>query len=355
MTTEPENPQEAGPDVDAELESQFEALRAKRAGGDAEPTPEAGASDAGQAEPQATAEASEAAPESKKPLTDNGQSSKTQFEELQAELRRYREESEAAKQEALRYRNSLQAFQRKAAELERQQRAYIGKEGKPTPAVQPADGPSADISALLNSPDLKRTLADFPEVKPLVDVIQKMGGSLSQKIAAYEELSQHLARRLDEEVLPGVSTLASEWEESRFRAKVDDLTSAFPDWNKHYAVKLIPSVDPETGEPVQLPVDARMSPQFASWIFQQPPEVQAMRFSDDPAQVKRMWAKFAQDTSTAAPTSAALSQERTQRLASSAAPAVRSAPAPARVNFDEMSPEEQFAFLRKQRLAQRRG
>ena len=347
MTTNTEELQDTGNADTTAIEEQFAALRAAR-NGTAEPATEAGAADpAPQPEPQATAETGEGQAQETQ-LTALPESGKRTSEELEALLRQREEEAAKAKQDAQRAYNSLQAFQRKAAEREREQRGTIGRDDKRTPAAKPADGAHSDISDLLNSPELKRTLADFPEVKPLVDVMQRANAQMAQRLAQSEQIAQQLARRLDEELVPGLSALATEWDGSRFQSKVNDLNTAFPQWVDHYAAKLIPSVD-EDGNRIDVPVDARMSPQFAAWIFQQAPEIQGARFSDDPGEVKRMWAKFAQDTSKAAPTPAALPQERAQRLAASVVPAVRSAPAEARVDFNSLSHEEQFELLRKRR------
>ena len=346
MTIKPENQQVSDAD-ESSLEAEFAARRAARLGGDAEPAAEAEPSEAERAESQVPAEANQEPAKTQGDLKPAEPSGKSSVEEDRAA--RLERELEEARRNYERLAGKVKPLQQKLASLERQS-FNPGGTSKPTPGAKPADSATVDPSELLASPDIKRALADFPEVKPIVDAIARQNATLAAKLAETERVLQSYAQRLEQEVLPSVSSLASDWETSRFQAKVQDLTSAFPDWSKHYSARLIPSIDPETGEPTEVPVDAKMSPQFAAWLFQQPEEIAALRFSPDPSEVKRMWAKFAQDTASApAPTPAALPQERTQRLAASAAPNVKPSPQPARVNWEDMSPEEQFAYRRKLR------
>lgn len=349
MTTEPENQQVADAD-DSALEAEFAARRAARFGGDAEPAPETPAAEPGGSEPPAAAEANpEAAKDVKAEPSGSSVVDTPDLAALRAELDRLRRERDGAV-------NAVKPLQQRLARLES---AGSGQSspgrfntsgGKPTPGAKPADSATGDSSDLLASPDVKRALDDFPEVKPVFNVLAKQNASLASELAETRKLLHAYAQRLDEEVLPSVSTLATDWETSRFQARVQSLSSAFPDWSKHYSARLIPSIDPETGDRIDVPVDGKMSPQFAAWLFQQPEDIAELRFSPDPEEVKRMWAKFAQDTaSNTAPTPAALPQERTSRLAAAAAPNVKPAPQPARVNWEDMTDEEQFAYRRKLR------
>ncbi len=353
VTAQP--PQSVDPAAEvAAQESEFARLREERAAKRAEAE---GAEPVAPAEPVkpepavvATAKPEPATADQK--LTPTSGSGKDDTQALRAELDKLKLERDAAVARVAPIQSELDRLRQQPV---RQQQGQPQRHRQ-----QPAQANSP--AKIFESAEIKQLEKDFPELKPILDVSRQYGAAISERTSALPERDQHiesLTGLVEGEIAPRIGN----WEESQrryeHRSRQDVLTKSYSDWTKHYEMNVVDlGVNPETGEKELMPVDKRMSPAFASWVHTPGnEEIAAKRFSDDPEEVAEMWAKFDADTKATAgagqvPATGAV-ENRRQRLAESAAPALKPTPVTHPVDPDKMTDEERFAYRRQLRKAGR--